>query len=119
MSIITKIDEAARRACTHTVVYTDPTDRLIGALALQGISTKAIANMAGLSESAAQYRVCKAQNSFGDGRRFRRDYRSGKGAVVQKMLKATQVIALQVVDKQIAPKFIPFARQGVARLIRP
>ena len=82
-------------------------------MAMQGISTKAIASELGISEAQAQYRISKAQNSLET--KFRYDYRNRRGQVVEQMLKASYKIASQVIRNQVAPKFIPFARTGVPR----
>lgn len=110
----TKIEQEARKLCRHTIVFTDLQSATAASLAMQGISTKAIAGELGLSEAQAQYRVSKAQASMKA--RFRADYRNGRGPVVRQMLKATDAIASKVVQDQIAPKFIPFARLGVPRI---
>jgi len=109
----TKIEKAARKLCTHTVIFTDITDKLVAVRAMQGRTTGAIAHEFGLTKSEAQYRITKAQKSLNT--RFRADYRNGEGELAAKMLAATTNIARQVVEKQIAPKFIPFARSGVPR----
>lgn len=108
-----KIDRAARKLCTHTIVFTDSTDKLCAVRAMQGRSTKAIAAELGITLSEAQYRIIKAQKSLNT--RFRRDYRNGDGAVVRKMMKVTEGIGMSCVERQIAPKFTPFARAGVPR----
>jgi hypothetical protein len=114
MAVTTKIEKEARRLCTHTIVFTDPVDKLVAVRAMQGRTTKAIARELHITQHEAQYRVSKAQRSVGT--RFRADYRDGSGPVAKKMLKATEIIGLQVVEHDIAPKFIPFARQGVSRV---
>lgn len=113
MSTASKIKQEARKLCTHTIVFTDLTEKMVAVRAMQGRTTKAIAQEFGITESEAQYRILKAQKSVNT--RFRADYRNGDGAVAQKMLKATEQIGLQVVERKIAPKFIPFARAGVPR----
>lgn len=113
MSTTTKIEKQARKLCTHTIVFTDLTEKMVAVRAMQGRTTRAIAQEFGITESEAQYRIIKAQKSLNT--RFRRDYRNGDGKVAQKMLRATEQIGLAVVEKQVAPKFIPFARSGVPR----
>jgi len=108
-----QIDKEARKLCTHTVVFTDATDVLVAVRGMQGRTTKSIAHELGISESQAQYRIMKAQNSLKT--RFRRDYRDGTGEVAKKMLRATEAIGMAVVERKVAPKFIPFARAGVPR----
>jgi hypothetical protein len=110
----TKLEQEARRLCTHTIVFTDLTEKMCAVRAMQGRTTKAIAHEFRITESEAQYRIIKAQKSMNT--RFRRDYRNGDGKVAQKMLRATEQIGLRVVDHEIAPKFIPFARAGVPRM---
>jgi len=114
MATTDKLEKEARKLCTHTIVFTDPTEKLVAVRAMQGRSTKAIAHELKITESEAQYRVTKAQKAMGT--YFRSDYRNGTGNVVKKMMRATENIGLRVVEQQIAPKFIPFARQGVGRL---
>lgn len=114
MGDTTKLEKEARKLCTHTIVFTDPTEKLVAVRAMQGRSTKAIAQELKITESEAQYRVTKAQKAMGT--YFRADYRNGTGSVVRKMMRATESIGLRVVERQIAPKFIPFARQGVGRM---
>ncbi len=111
---VAKIDRAARKMCRHTIVFNDAVDALVVARSMQGRSTRAIADEFGLSESQVQYRVMKAQNSLKT--KFRADYRTGKSKVAQQMLHATERLALGVIRKQIAPKFIPLARAGVSRM---
>jgi len=113
MSTTAKIKKEARRLCTHIIVFTDVTDKLVAVRAMQGRSTKAIAKELGVTESEAQYRIIKAQKSLKT--RFRRDYRNGEGVVAAKMLRATEHIGLAVVERKIAPLFVPFARAGVPR----
>jgi DNA-binding Lrp family transcriptional regulator len=109
----TKIEREARKLCRHKIVYTDISDIMVAVRAMQGRSTKAIAAELGVSETQAQYRVMKAQDSMGT--KFRSDYRNGTGAIAKKMLRATEAIGIRVVERQIAPKFIPFASPGVPR----
>lgn len=111
-----KFDRQGRALCRHTVCFTDAQSRLIAARALQGISTKAIADELGISIGQAQYAITKAQRSLGDEVRFRRDYRNGKGKFVRKMVQSTQKIALSLVSQKITPKFVKLAAQGVPRL---
>ena len=113
MADLKTIEKTARKLCTHTIVFTDPTEKRAASLALQGITTKAIAEKLGLTEHEAQYRVNKAQKSLNT--RFRRDYRNGASPVAQQMLRATERIALRVIERKVAPQFIPFARHGVGR----
>lgn len=108
-----RIKREARKLCQHTVVFTDTTDVLVAVRGMQGRTTKAIARELGITESQAQYRILKAQKSMGT--RFRADYRGGTGGIAAKMLRATETIGMAVVRKQVAPKFIPFARAGVPR----
>jgi hypothetical protein len=110
----TKVERTARRLCTHIIVFTDALDKLAAVRAMQGRTTKAIADELGMTVSEAQYRIIKAQKSMGV--YFRASYRNGKGRLAQRMLRATEHIGLRVVERQIAPKFIPLARQGVGRL---
>lgn len=107
------IDKKARRLCTHQIVYTKFVDMLVVARSMQGMSTKAIANETGLSESCVQYRILKAQHSVN--LKFRADYRNGDGPLVARMLKSTEKVALDYISDVIAPQFVPLARQGVPR----
>jgi hypothetical protein len=116
MAKTTAIENAGRRLCRHTVCYTDAQSRMVAARALQGITTKAIAEELGITQSQVQYAILKAQHSLGVDVRFRRDYRNGKGPVAQRMMQSTQKIALQTVSRKIAPKFVKFAAPGVPRL---
>lgn len=113
MADITKIEKEARKLCTHTIVFTDPLSRKAAARAMQGRTTKSIAEELGITFHEAQYRINKAQKSRDT--RFRRDYRDGTGKVAQKMMQATESIAMHEIDQNIAPQFIPFARAGVPR----
>lgn len=108
-----KIDATARKLCTHTVVFTDAASRRAVAMAMQGMSTKAIAKALGITLSEAQYRISKAQKSMRT--RFRQDYRNSSSPLAKQMMQVTEKLALQTVDRDIAPKFVPFARQGVSR----
>ena len=107
------IDQEARKLCTHKVVFTDITEKLVAVRAMQGRSTRAIAQEMGISIHEAQYRISKAQHTLGT--YFRADYRNGTGKLAAAMLKATTDLGMQVVERKIAPKFIPFARQGISR----
>lgn len=107
------IKKEARKLCRHRIVFTDISDVLVAVRAMQGRSTKAIAAELGVSETQAQYRVMKAQNSLKT--KFRADYRNGTGPVARKMLRATESIGMRVVSRQIAPQFIPFAAPGIPR----
>jgi hypothetical protein len=109
----TKIAKEARRLCTHTIVFTDHTEKLAVVRAMQGRTTLAIAEELGLTLSQAQYRILKAQRSLKT--HFRSDYRNGESKLTQKMMCASAAIALGVVENKIAPKFIPFARPNVPR----
>lgn len=113
MADLTKIEKEARKLCTHTIVFTDPLSRQAGAMALQGRTTKSIADELGITLSEAQYRINKAQKSKQT--RFRADYRNGTGPLAKKMQRATNPIALTYIDREVAPQFIPFARAGVPR----
>lgn len=108
-----RIEQEARKLCTHTIVFTDALSRRAAARAMQGQSTKAIAAELGISVHEAQYRIAKAQKS--QGTRYRADYRNNSSPLTRRMLKATEGIALQEIDRKVAPKFIPFARSGVPR----
>lgn len=114
MASITKIEKEARKLCTHTIVFTDPLSRKAAALALRGQSTKAIAAELGITIHEAQYRITKAQKS--QGTRYRADYRNNSSPLTRRMLRATEKLALQEIDRNVAPKFIPFARAGVPRM---
>lgn len=116
MGRASKIDRKARKMCRHTVCFTDPQSRLIAARAMQGISTKAIADELGISLGQAQYAITKAQHSLGDDVRLRRDYRNGNGKFVRKMMQATQKMALKMVSNEITPHFARLAAEGVPRL---
>jgi len=107
------IDKAARKLCTHKIVFTDITEKLVAVRAMQGRSTRAIAKELNISLHEAQYRISKAQHTLGT--YFRSDYRNGTGKLAADMLKATTQIGMKVVECQIAPKLIPFASQGVCR----
>jgi len=107
-------DQQARKLCRHTVVFTQAVDARAAAMAMQGLTTKAIARELGISEAMAQYRISKAQNSLRT--RFRGDYRNGNGVLALRMRQATEKMALAYVRLRIAPKFIPYAAQGVRRL---
>jgi hypothetical protein len=109
-----KIDAQARRFCTHTIVYTETLDQRVAMLALQGLSTRGIMLRTGMTYGEVQYRVLKAQHSLG--RRFRADYRTGQGDFVNRLLKAGQHLAQRYVAREIAPKFVAFARRGVPRM---
>ena len=89
---------------------------MIAARALQGITTKAIADELGITEAQVQYAILKAQRSQGADVRFRRDYRNGDSPLARQILQRTQQIALNVVSRKIAPKFIRLAAAGVSRL---
>lgn len=109
-----EIEKQARALCTHTVVYTDRESKLIATRALQGRTTKEIADELGVSETTAQYRIAKAQDWMGI--KFRAEYRSGKSKLVREMLRKTEHMAMRIVETKIAPHFIPLARKGVSRM---
>lgn len=113
MANTSKVAREARKLCRHTICYTDAESRLIAARALQGITTKAIADELGITESKVQYAILKAQRSLGEDVKFRRDYRNGKS---RQMLQATQKAALAIVSRRITPKFVKFAATGVGRM---
>lgn len=113
MALSSRIKKEARKFCRHTVVFTDATDILVAVRGMQGRTTKAIAKELGITESQAQYRILKAQNSMKT--KFRSDYRNGNGAVAQLMLQATEKIGMRVIRNEVAPKFTPFASAGVPR----
>ena len=92
-----------KRLHTHTVVYEDTEDILCAVRAMQGRSTKAIAQELGITESKVQYRIKKAQDSVQT--RFRADYRNGTGQVTKDMLKATERVARGFVARKIAVQF--------------
>jgi len=117
MSKNTKISNAARKLCRHTICYTDAQSRMIAARALQGITTKAIADELDITPSQVQYAILKAQHSLGSNVRFRRDYRNGDSPLARRILQITQKIALDVVTRKITPKFVKLAAQGVPRLV--
>ncbi len=109
-----EIEKKARALCTHTIVYTDPESKLIATRALQGRTTREIADELGVTVTTAQYRIGKAQDSMGI--KFRAEYRSGRSKLVREMLRRTESLAMRVVETKIAPQFIPFARKGVSRI---
>lgn len=113
----TKIDRKARKMCRHTVCFADAQSRMIAARAMQGRSTKAIAEELGISVGQAQYAITKAQHSLGDDVRFRRDYRSGDNKFVRQMMQATQKVALKMVTREITPHFAKLAAEGVPRTV--
>lgn len=117
MARTTKVAREARKLCRHTICYTDAQSRLIAARALQGITTKAIADELGITESQVQYAILKAQRSQGVDVRFRRDYRNGDSPLARRILQSTKDIALDVVSRKIAPKFVRLAAPGVPRTI--
>lgn len=101
------LEAKARQLRTHTVVYTDRVDILAAVLAMQGQTTKSIALELGITESQAQYRIKKAQDTLKT--RFRSDYRNGVGKFADYVRRTTQRRAQQVVSNQIAPVFAPLA----------
>lgn len=115
-----EMEKEARALCNHTIVYTDPESKRIAMMALKGKTTKRIAMALGVTESTAQYRIQKAQRRLGV--RFREAYRSGGHTsrklerMLDRMDRVSDRIAQRFVETQIAPQFIPFARQGVGRL---
>jgi hypothetical protein len=108
-----KIEQEARRMCRHTVVYTAKTDIRAASLAMMGRTTKSIARDLDITESQAQYRIKKAQDSLDT--RFRANYRNGDGALVFAMQERIMRMAETQVRKFVTPKFVPFARAGVPR----
>ena len=107
------MEQKARKACRHKIVYTDIADVLVVVRALQGRSTASIAREFHMTESKVNYRIYKAQQEMDTS--FRGDYRNGLGIVARKMAKATTDVALGYVRNEIAPKFIPLAAAGVSR----
>lgn len=117
MANLAKIEKQARKLATHTVVFTVGTkSQSVARLALQGLTTRTIADELGISESAAQYAILKAQRSLGVDTRFRRDYRNGASPLARRMMRSTENLARQFVSRQIAPKFIRLAAPGVSRI---
>jgi hypothetical protein len=114
MADTTKVEKAARKLCTHTVCFTDAQSRRIAILALQGMTTRAIADELRISTAVAQYAILKAQRSLGV--RFRHDYRNGNSRLARQMMHSTENLARHFVSRSIAPKFIPFAAPGVSRI---
>jgi hypothetical protein len=104
-------ERGTKRIHAHTVVYQDVVDITCAIRAMQGRSTRAIAQELGLSDSKAYYRISKAQQAMGT--YFRSDYRSGQGALVEAMMTATSGIAEAIVRKKIAPKFAKLASNRV------
>jgi DNA-binding NarL/FixJ family response regulator len=109
-----EIEKKARALCTHTIVYTDAESKIIATRAMQGRTTREIADELGLPITTVQYRITKAQDSLGI--KFRAEYRSGTSKLVREMLRRTEPMAMRIVEKEIAPQFIPFARRGVSRI---
>lgn len=109
------IEKKARKLCRHTVCYTDHVSRLIAIRALQGVTTKAIAEELEITPVRVQYAILKAQHALGANVRFRRDYRNGKGSFAESLLRATEGAAEKLVHRKIAPIFRPFAAPGVPR----
>lgn len=113
MKSTVKKENQARKLCTHTVVFVDPTDVAVVMRSLQGRTTRAIAREFSMTEAQVQYRISKAQKSIKA--RFRADYRNGSSELSQQMLAATDKFARVVVQDKVAPKFAALARPGVLR----
>lgn len=114
MSTTRKIDNKTGRFCHHTVVFTDKADILCAVRAMQGRSTASIAEELDLTFSQVTYRIIKAQRSIGT--RFRSAYRDGTSDMAKRMIRATQQFGITQVQNLVAPKFIPFAANGVSRM---
>jgi len=102
-----KLEAEVRRMHTHTVVFkSGSAEEDVAVLARGGLTTKAIADATGLSESQAQYRILKAQREIGT--RFRRDFRQGS----ELAMRAIQAIAPEVreeIQDKVTPKFLILA----------
>lgn len=101
-------------ACRHVIVYTELTDMMVLARAMQGRTTKAIARELGLSAAMVQYRIQKAQRALKT--RFRSSYRGSDTPEVRQLLKSTEAAALRRVREEVTPIFKPLAGPGVLRV---
>jgi hypothetical protein len=111
-----QIEAEARQLCRHKIVFSDWIDILCAVRAMQGRTTKAIANEFGLSEAQTQYRISKAQHTISKETRFRSDYRTGMNGFAKQMLAATEQLGVSFIKKKVAPKWIPYAKRGTPRL---
>ncbi len=103
MTRLKKVMDAAAKLHTHVVVFRAGSDEDIAArLALCGLSTAAIMEETGLSESQVIYRLNKARIK-------RRAYRDATGDFAKRLLRIGTRMAAEEVRTQIAPKWLPRA----------
>jgi len=96
---------------THVIVFKkDSIEELVAIKAQAGKTTRRIAEETGLTEAQVQYRISKAQNELGIS--FRKEFRNG-GGFSDIAEEAIAQAASQRIQKQIAPKFLPFADSRV------
>lgn len=100
---MSKTEEQAKRLHTHKVVFTGSVDIECAVRAMLGQTTRAIAEALGISESMAQYRIQKAQDSVQT--RFRSDYRNCTSLVAKNAFAASRKFAWKEVESSIAPRF--------------
>ena len=100
---LSKLQKAAGKLHTHTVVFKTGSDEDIAAqLAMGGQTTKAIMLETGLTECQVVYRLHKAGVK-------RADFRNGTSPVARRALPYIMKLAAVEVKEKIAPKFAPFA----------
>jgi predicted transcriptional regulator len=104
-----ELNAQAKMIRTHIVIFQDNTEILAAVRAMQGRTTKSIAEELGITESEAQYRITKAQRAMGTF--FRRDYRSGLGAFSKFVDKATTQRAREIVAQNVASQFAAYAKR--------
>ena len=108
---LAKIQEEAKGRHTHIVIFkSDSEEEDVAVMARVGLTTKAIADATGLSESQAQYRVMKAQKKVGT--RFRAEFRNGSPLA----MKAVAYVAPEVraeIQRKVTPHFLPLASSRV------
>jgi DNA-binding NarL/FixJ family response regulator len=104
---IKEIKAQALKLHTHVVVFkSNSMEETVAAMAQFGQTTKAIAERTGLSPAQVQYRVSKAQNTMGT--RFRSDFRN-YSEMAQTVMKTHMGTARNVIQKNVAVKFMPLA----------
>jgi hypothetical protein len=104
---INSLKKQALKLHTHVVVFKQNSkEETVAAMAQFGQTTKAIATTTGLTPAQVQYRVSKAQNEMG--RKFRSEFRNGS-VIAVRVMKAHLGEAREVIQKSVAPKFVPLA----------
>lgn len=106
-----KVNGAAKKLHTHVIVFKKGSEESkVAGMAMFGQTTKEIAKELGITESQAQYRISKSQDQMGI--KFRSDFRNG-GVMAKKAMKVLMPAAENIIQREVAPKFLPLATSRV------